>query len=358
MSGSVRAATQRVRELKYALLAQGVALSDEARARLVRRGGGELVYREYATTGGLTLKSGDLYINAPVDEWYCEVPEATLRFADGGFLLDWRGDEIAVDVMQPPGYLGAAPAGVMTHADRIRLSPITGCACSCAFCDSPSRPYRLLGIDELLNSLSLAEADQALPASHILISGGTPRPHDEAALDACFEALIQGTSLPADVMLMPRSDNGIVERLHAWGAHGLSINLEVYDETLASELVPQKDRRGREGYADMWDRAVSIFGAGRVRSLLIVGLEPEESVLEGVEFIASHGVDPVLSPFRPAPGTRLADVRPPSAESMQRLHESSEEIARRYGVKLGPRCIPCQHNTIAFPDGTDAYVYS
>src|SRR5574340_1458117 len=108
----------------------------------------------------------------------------------------------------------------------------------------------------------------------------------------------------------------------------------------------------------MWDRAVRAFGPGRVRSLLIVGLEPEESVLRGVEFIASHGVDPVLSPFRPAPGTRLADVRPPSADAMRRLYESAEEIAQRHGVKLGPRCVPCQHNTITFPDGTDAYVYS
>ena len=37
---------------------------------------------------------------------------------------------------------------------------------------------------------------------------------------------------------------------------------------------------------------------------------------------------------------------------------STANIVERYGVKLGPRCIPCQHNTLTFPDDSGAYYYS
>ena len=79
--------------------------------------------------------------------------------------------------------------------------------------------------------------------------------------------------------------------------------------------------------------------------------------LDGVRFLAELGCDPVLSPFRPAKGTDLANEAPPSAAFMEEAYLAAREIATAHGVELGPRCIPCQHNTITFPEG-DAYYYS
>ena len=95
-----------------------------------------------------------------------------------------------------------------------------------------------------------------------------------------------------------------------------------------------------------------------MRSLLLVGLEPLERTLAGIEFLASLGCDPVLSPFRPAPGTELSDHRPPSADLMLEAWERSSQIVERHDVKLGPRCIPCMHNTVTAPDDSGAYYYS
>jgi hypothetical protein len=43
---------------------------------------------------------------------------------------------------------------------------------------------------------------------------------------------------------------------------------------------------------------------------------------------------------------------------MKRLWDGTLEICAKAGasIKPGPRCIPCQHNTVTFPDGTDFYV--
>ena len=159
-------------------------------------------------------------------------------------------------------------------------------------------------------------------------------------------------------MMWPRPDD-IIDRLADWGVHGYALNLEVYDEEIARRLIPQKMRYGRELFAKGIERALQRTGGkGRVRSLILVGLEPIEKTLEGVEFLARLGCDPSLSPFRPGRGTPLKDVRPPSPDFLERVYLESLEIVERYGVKLGPRCIPCQHNTLTFPDGSSAYYYS
>ena len=44
-------------------------------------------------------------------------------------------------------------------------------------------------------------------------------------------------------------------------------------------------------------------------------------------------------------------------EFLAEAYERAIEIVEGFGVKLGPRCIPCQHNTLTFPDGSEAYKY-
>ena len=92
--------------------------------------------------------------------------------------------------------------------------------------------------------------------------------------------------------------------------------------------------------------------------MLMVGLEEAETTLAAVAELAKIGCVPVLSPFRPDPITDLASMPPPSAEEMARIFLEAREIAGKYGVKLGPRCVPCSHNTLTLADGSADYVYN
>ena len=62
---------------------------------------------------------------------------------------------------------------------------------------------------------------------------------------------------------------------------------------------PKKNAIGQENYLKFIDYAVDIFGVNNVRSLLIVGIEPLEETLKGVEKLAQRGCNPVLSPLYP-----------------------------------------------------------
>jgi hypothetical protein len=357
-----------VERLKISCLSRGIKLTSRARTFLSSDGTRPISIREYATTGGVTFEvENKVFINAPFDEWFCQDPEATLDFdqALGKYMVEFSGETFPVSILPLPEYLGLNNENgrpiqetSMSHTDRLRISPIYGCAYGCDFCDFKLVKYKTRPIEQIISSMKIALTDKLLPIKHVLISGGTPGPMDYDYYESVCHAVLENTTLPVDVMLAPWSDT-IIEKLVDWGANGFSINLEVFDRELAKKLVRKKWGLGLSGYEKFISKAVEKIGApGRVRSLLIVGLESLESTLEGIRFLANLGCDPVLSPFRPGRGTPLEHMPPPSANYLERVYLESLEISSHYGVKLGPRCIPCQHNTLTFPDHSDGYYFS
>lgn len=338
---------------KVSCLSTGIQLTPSAKQHLLRAGRPISLF-EYPTTGGVTFSlPGAGFVNAPFDGPFSCAPEAQLDHTGNGFVLSYVGVVFPVEVLPLPCYVGDGtklpfPGVVMTHVDRVRLSPFSGCGFRCGFCDLPGADYRFHSNDTLSAALQMAVDDPLLPPRHGLISGGTPRPKDRPHLDRAIEHVLSTSPIPFDVMAAPRADDtSFIDRLVTWGVDGLSINIELFDPAALRRFAPQKGALGRNAFAKAISRALELTGGqGRVRSLLIVGLEPPESTLEGVEWLSSLGCDPVLSPFRPATGTALADHPIPDVEALTRVYLEAREIAERYGVQLGPRCIPCQHNAL------------
>lgn len=55
--------------LKLHCFERGIAITRAAETSLSHGGSQPISLHEYATTGGVTLKIGDVYINAPIDDW-------------------------------------------------------------------------------------------------------------------------------------------------------------------------------------------------------------------------------------------------------------------------------------------------
>ena len=350
---------RRLERLKAALLTDGLKVHQDAHVALVGDEG-LLTSHEYPTTGGLTLDLGSaVLVNAPVDEWFCDQADHELRVVDGQLVIvDDLGEAHMVHGHVPlPGFLetrttfGLVTETAFSHADRVRLSPIDGCAYRCDYCDMPSVGYQQYDLDALLAALKVALADPMLPPRHVMISGGSPR----ARHVDWFEEIILGVTaacpLPLDVMMSAipgRAD--VVDHLVDGGVAGFSINMELFTPDASELYIRGKHRHARPGYDAFVTRAVERLGqTGAVRSLIIGGLEAHDETLAGVRHIASLGADPVLSPFRPAERTVLEQRRPPTASEMLRLLADAREVVADAGVHLGPRCIPCQHNTLTFP---------
>ena len=362
----------REQELKLYLLAHGVRIEPEAERVWTERFQGPMSLSEYASTSGICVytASGN-YINVPFIEAFTKTTEARFVF-DGEFAVVWRGVRFPVSVIPVPAYHHTMynDDGVeypytnigVTHTDRCRISPIEGCSWVCTFCDLPyEKRYRKKPKHELLRAIELAKDDPLSPALHVLISGGTPRPEDEPWIDDVYAFIAQNSPIPVDVMMPARHDMNYPAWLRSVGVNLLSINLEIWDIAQARRITPNKARLlGRDHYLNYIEKSVEVFGVGFVQSLMVFGesIEPIESTLEGVRSLVERGCIPVLSPFRPDFTTPMGKKSPATIEEMRRVYSEAVEICDRSGtgVKPGPRCVPCHHNTVAFPDGSAFYV--
>lgn len=341
-------------------LTNGIQVTDRAMRALLAEDE-VLTIHEYPTTGGLTLQlESEVYVNAPFDDFFAEDSPVVLDVTpDGRLTLLHPLGEVRVERLLPlPGYLEAVDSRgrpvidvAMSHADRVRLSPLVGCAYDCAFCDLPAYPYALRDEEQLLEALRVAQADERLPVNHVLISGGSPRKAHYDRFERVCRAVVEHAGMPVDLMMSPMVRNlDFLDRLVAAGIHDFSINLEVYADAPALQVLPIKYKVTRRVFEEFIERAVNLLGRdGHVRSLIIPGLESLDETLAGVEWLASLGCTPVLSPFRPGRGTPLASAPPAQAGEMHRLLRDARAVVEAHGLSLGPSCVPCQHNTLTLP---------
>lgn len=351
-------ARRAVEDLKIACLATGARVS--AAALDAVGGPANVTVHEYATTGGLPIKVEGLDLNVPFDEWYCEQSDVEIDVCDGHLVARHGADEWTVETVYPlPSYLDQRDARgrrygdvAYTHIDRVRISPISGCAYDCAFCDLPGR-ITLAPADFLIDALHTALDDGRFDVRHALISGGSPGPRHEAEFERTVLRVVAEFAgrIEIDVMMAASRDAPrFVRQLVDVGAHGFAINIELESERAGAVHIRGKRRRSRPYFDQTVGTAVELLGStGRVRSLILPGLEPVEDTLDGVRHIAGLGADPVLSPFRPALGTRLAEHSPVDEATLREVLDAAREIAAACSVRLGPRCLPCQHNTLSFP---------
>jgi 2-iminoacetate synthase ThiH len=170
----------------------------------------------------------------------------------------------------------------VTNTDKVKVSPIQGCAQACHFCDTPyTERYNKNGEERVIESIEIALRDAVLPGKHILIWGGTPKPEDYAYENAMYAAIAAAFSeIPVEVMNVPMPGFLDAQELYDAGVDSLCINLELYNEDLAKKLMPNKFKASREGYFKFFEQATKIFGEGKVQSYLLVGLESMEELIQ------------------------------------------------------------------------------
>lgn len=363
-------------ELKFHLLANGAVVTSRAVSALdAAVDGGDWSPADYASTKGLILRlEEEVWVNVPVERYNPTIASGSeiLLDVDGaGFFVAGMGLHSRAEFWRPPHYLESLATNgrpiknfVVGHGDRVRLSPLIGCSMVCDFCNIPFEDTYagVKPIDVMISSLRTAFADPVQPAQHILISGGTPSPPHVKELREVYEqVLAEFPDRVVDIMMVPVDGLFDLPSLDALGLNQISVNLEIFDLDVAAKVMRHKYRQGRSYYLDFLADAVDVLGPGRVRSMLMVGIEPVESTLAGVRALLDRGCVPVLSPFVPDASTPMAGCEAPSARVTLDVFLRATEMAEEYGVSLGPDCVPCMHNTLTLPEfgasPTSGYVH-
>ncbi len=320
---------------KLALVSQGVALPDGL------QNSSHWVAQANATESviDIRLPSGH-FATVPVAQPYTQKSSIQLRQqdADGSAALSWGDEKLDIQMLPAPRFYryktrsGARMGSFASlHENLLMLHPLMGCGffarqgAACQYCQYDS----MLNEDEppLRDPLELVEVVRAALAEReidtvYLYNGFAPGDDVGLARLVPVIALLRrhlGHRQIALETVAPK-DLSVIDALYAAGLDIFVCNLEVHDADRFAEVCPGKQHAG--GQAAIWkalDHARQVFRDGAVVSHLIVGLDDIESTKKGIDALITHGVVPLLQPFRPLPGTPLASQESPSLQVMEEL---------------------------------------
>lgn len=341
-------------KLKAKLLEYGIKVTPKAKEILDKQSDIWLM-DDYITCSGITLQYEDTYATIGVEK---DSPYELIAYRRKLYITDGE-EKIPTIVITPPDYMKdeiivdgkKICVYVNTYTDRTRLQLMSGCSNNCKFCNAVEFKYELNSIKGMEEALEIAL--KQTNTRHLLISSGSVYIKDLVELTNMYDYFVKKYSpkMEIDIMMTPRGFDsyndssqyeGYIKHLKEIGVHGLSINMELNNVKYLKKYCPEKYAIGHDNYLKFLELAVKIFGKDRVRSLLIVGIEPLEDTLKGVENLAKIGVNPVLSPLFPYGECNF----PPKADLFIEAKEKAEAICKKYKVKMGPLCKACTHNVL------------
>lgn len=354
-----------IRRLKCHLLATGLVVDSNAWLQLADTAKLPQQVRSGASCGlDIVLPTG-VWANVVVHPHPQQPNTPTLQVTSEGFVLQHEAESIPIAIVPRPRYYSQrtsqgedmSKVGQMC-ADRIGFGITNNCyfwapSRRCQFCSIGANKANELpdkSLDSVLETLEAALTDPILPARHVLLSGGTPTSPDWGVqLFSHYARAIKARfDVPIYLMTVPPPELSQLAELHAAGIDEIALNIEIWDTNLAARLIPGKHHLiGRDRYLDALRFARTIWTAPNVRSLLVAGCEPISSTIDGVRAILDAGAVPILSAFRPLPGSNMYDHRAASPESFIQILNVAGDLVRTHQSILGPACKPCQCNVLA-----------
>lgn len=345
-------------ELKIMLLNHGIHINRNTQEGLSRMGG--INYEEFEALD--LIINEKLYINVPYLTILSELSPFEIIYKNNMLYLTYY-QKILVDVkIRPcnPNDKKKSKTGLLYEDisymgyDRLRIYYRNGCwykekGIGCQFCD----------IDNVTNPLPIEDIKEVIDTylkepnlQHYLIGGGSdPSDFGIKKVLHIAEYIRNKANKPIYLMITPPCNLEILQALHDAGITEIAFNLEIFDRTLAKKYMPGKGSIPLEHYEAAFRKAVNIWGnTGAVRSIMIVGLEPEKSLLKGIEYLCSLGVTPILSLFKPIESTPLHYLLPPSDNTIIRITQKARLICQQHHLELGPSCHYCEDNCIKITD--------
>lgn len=343
--------------MKVALLNQGVWFTPEAVKRLEESGG-----IRPGTNCSVDLLMGEMVINCPVNSKFTEFSPFSIGIKNEKLALFYYGTYLKnikinpVDIYSMKKTKNGIAFAVIANmsSDRLRLHHTSACVFKrdgkgCAFCDI-RMGKEVITLEDIHAVIDFYLENTEF--EHFLIGGQSEISDREYIyIIDTIKYIRKKSDKKIYVMCLPPKNIGLIKELYDAGATEIAFNIEVFDRSLASEIMPGKGRLPLEQYMEALKEGVAILGkGGDVRSIILVGLENDKTFYDGIELLAQNYVQPILSVFRPLPDTEMFDNIPPSNEYLIAVYNRAERICANYGVRLGPSCVQCQNNTLSLPE--------
>ncbi|EIU6784209.1 hypothetical protein L5164_003779 [Vibrio parahaemolyticus] len=202
---------------------------------------------------------------------------------------------------------------------------------------------------EIYEAVKLSLQSQS-PIKQVMINGGNfPNPDKgfEIYIECCKMARKAIDELCSDIELhliaYPPNRLELIDQLAEYNV-SIALNSEVYNDKLFNSYCPGKDKH-KINLA--LDHAVQVLGEQKVYSIMVGGLEPNESLELGLNDLISRNIIPVVNIFHPDPNTDLEHYKSPRTDDIIDMGKKLQECYSKIKVK-SPFYQYCGRNSIDY----------
>lgn len=131
-------------------------------------------------------------------------------------------------------------------------------------------------------------------------------------------------------------DLSVIDKYKEAGYEYIATNIEVWDKNIFKTICPGKEKLcgGYDNWVTTLEREVKVFGRGNVRTSLVGGIEPKNSLLRGVEILGEMGVIPYPSIWRPCIGSGLEGHRSPKSSWHQEVAAATYQVHKKMNIPI------------------------
>ncbi len=287
--------------------------------------------------------------NVPVgmlNGFYADSSPYEIRENGEGYAI-FDGDKVYAEIsfMPRPKFFDANTNGGVPMGRMCKMVapgfPIIYMSTNCVFWGEKQCKFCVIGYVATEKEKKPAEVADVVEAgvkegvirTHVALTcGAMPRDRCSKLLAETVREIKNRVEIPVSVNIEPPRDVSSIRHLADSGADSIYINLEVFDARVRKEILPGKSCFGIDYYDCAFEECLDSFADNQVASVMLAGLESNESYLEGVEHLACSGVVPVVIPLYPTYNSKLSDRRPPSAARMKNLYQAAADIVEEYGL--------------------------
>jgi biotin synthase-related radical SAM superfamily protein len=264
----------------------------------------------------------------------------TMSMAQGDFVLVEHKDHLSLNRDNKPFIDGVEICSTLYHApEQAFFNLDTKCILGCKFCTArfiDDRISKALEPEKII-SLVISASKKKDFRSVSFTSAVARSPSDTVARLAFVISEVRKLLPAVPIGVEPYLDSLTqVDSLKEAGADEMKLNIESFDRDIIKKVCPGKDI---DFTMNAIERAVEVFGRGKVCSNIIVGMgEDDDNVLKGVEALADLGCVATIRPLRSGDQNRsemiaaLGRIEPVSPERLVRLAEEEKRILEARGL--------------------------
>ena len=266
------------------------------------------------------LLPGDVRVAVPIGNGTDDIAYAVVAEHGRAFVTGTSALHVEVKPGAVPAFYGRRTTSgrpmwqvATVQGSRLLVTPTGTCGFStlgapCSFCREGARPAgereRAATIADVIEVVRAAFEEGA--ADFVFLNTSVYDAEDGGIgfLTPYIEAVRKHFDTFVAVQVHPPRSNPWVDRTYAMGVDALSYSLEVFDpQVLGRHCIGRARYIGRERYLEALAYAASIFPAGAVWTDLMLGIEPAESTIAGIDALAGAGVVPILAIHHLGPDT-------------------------------------------------------